>query len=315
MLLKTKIAQDLSVPVDLIVKATKEAYKKIKHIEIPKRNGGVRKVQQPSRNLKIIQYWLINNAFVNLHTHPNAVAYRKACSIKDNAIKHNKGKYFLKLDFENFFPSITFKDFWPFLQEWHRVNHIIWELDSEAIDIIKRACFDKDKKLPVGYPSSPIISNIVMFKFDSNLIKQINADRGKYGKVVYTRYADDCVFSTNKIGASRQIYNFVSKFVKNNNSPTLRINQKKTKHSSSSGGSAFLTGLRICYDGHITIHKKYKDHVKLLLSLFRKKKLKKTEPTSLKGHINYIRHVDPLFYNKLQRKHFETIEVLFGKNK
>lgn len=310
-MLKNKIAYDLDIPVSLIDKAIREAYSKVKRIRIPKKKGGFRDIYQPSRNLKVIQYWLINNIFSHLFIHKSASAYRKEYSIRDNANKHSKNRYFLKLDIENFFPSITFLDFWPIISAWHEGNILDWPLDIEAEEIIKRSCFDSKLRLPIGYPTSPIISNAVMFDIDSKLAMELSSSVEKYGNITYTRYADDFVFSTDKKGASNEIKTFVELLLSRAKSPKLKINTAKTRFSSSSGGSAFVTGLRICYDGHITIHRKYKDHVRLMLLLFKEKRLKLAEYASLKGHISYIRYIDPVFYNKLQRKYFRELSDLF----
>jgi len=309
-MLKIKIAYDLDVPVSLIDKAIRGAYSKVKRIRIPKKKGGFREIYQPSRNLKVIQYWLINNIFSHLVVHKSASAYRKKYSIKDNVSQHSKNRYFLKLDIENFFPSITFLDFLPIITTLHESNNTGWALDAESKEIIKRSCFDGRLRLPIGYPTSPIISNAVMFEIDSKLSTELNSNVEKYGNTTYTRYADDFIFSTDKKGASNEIKTFVEALLLKTKSPRLNINTTKTRFSSSSGGSAFVTGLRICHDGHITIHRKHKDHVRLMLLLFKKEKLKPEENISLKGHINYIRYIDPIFYNKLQRKYFKELSDL-----
>ena len=173
-MLKDKIAHDLDIPISLIDKATKEAYSKVKYFKIPKRNKEFREIFQPSRNLKVIQYWLINNVFSNLSVHKNASAYRKKISIKNNADQHCKNRYFLKLDIENFFPSIKFFDFLPIIVAWHEINKPDWALDADGREIIKRSCFNKKLKLPIGYPTSPVISNAVMFDLDSKLTSELN---------------------------------------------------------------------------------------------------------------------------------------------
>ena len=238
------------------------------------------------------------------------MAYRKKFSVKDNAFKHKDNCYFLKLDFENFFPSIKFRDFWPLILEWHKTYKVCWEMNNDVKELIKKTCFYKKEDLPIGYPSSPIISNIVMFNFDSILERKFSSEKAKYGNVIYTRYADDLVFSTDITGASNDIFSFVKDVVKTLSTPKLKLNNKKTRFSSRTGGSAFITGLRVCRDGHLTIHRKYKDRIRRLFFLFKKDLISEQDCLSLKGHVNYIRYVDPAFYNKLQRKYFEYIDNL-----
>ena len=66
----------------------------------------------------------------------------------------------------------------------------------------------------------------------------------------------------------------------------------------------------MCNDGHITIHRKQKDHIRLLCGLYKKGLLDVKEQSSLLGHLAYIHHVAPEFYSKLQKKYFKEITDL-----
>jgi len=258
----------------------------------------------------MIQYWLINNIFKKMNVHKCAMAYRKGISIKTNANRHSKYTYFLKIDFENFFPSITFKDFLPYIESWYESMKPDWMLNKNALQLINNSCFYKDDRLPIGYPSSPIISNIVMYNFDVLVNTMLIDNKEKFSYIMYTRYADDMIFSTNKKGVCKEIYEMVKDIIKKMKSPVLKINTRKTRFVSSSGGSAIVTGLRVCHDSHITLHRKYKDKVRLLISLYAKDSLSKGDLPKLKGHLSYIKNVDPVFYTKLQQKFFASIENL-----
>lgn len=302
------ISEDLNVPESMLNEALSRSRKLVKHIKIPKQDGSERLVYQPSKKLKIIQYWLDSHIFSNLRVHESATAYQKDKSIKVNASSHRNSRYFLKLDFKDFFPSIKFKDFAPFLQEWHNKNNPLFK-EIELLEIVRLACFYLRDSLPIGYPTSPVISNIVMYEFDTHITAFLS-DKDKYGKSIYTRYADDLTFSTNEKGACKKIKTLVSKELRSMGSPCLKLNPRKTRFVSSSGGSAFITGLRVCHDGHITVHRKYKDRIRLLISLYQKGVLPEKERNSLKGHLSHIRNVDSSFYTKLQKKHFNAISAL-----
>lgn len=311
--IKLVISKDLGVPVSLIDEALSLARSQVKRFPKKKRNGGYREIFQPSKKLKTLQYWLIYNVFKRLPVHDSAVAYLDGVSILHNAKRHSENRYFLKMDLNNFFPSIKYHDVMPLIDKWHKKTLPIWKLDNEAKELIRLSCFFKGDILPIGYPSSPIISNIIMFDFDTQVTKLIS-DRMKYGECVYTRYADDLVFSTDKKGACIDILKDVTTIINGMFSPKISVNNSKTKLGSSSGGSASVTGLKICSNGHITIHNKQKDHIRLLLSLYRKGILKEEEHKSLLGHLSYCHYVAPAFYSNLVKKYFSEIKQLRATN-
>lgn len=306
--IKEKVSIDINVPISLIDEALTNAHRHVKKFHIPKRKGGYRVICQPSAKLKTIQYWIINNICSRLPVDDAAYAYRDGVSILNNATYHASNKYFLKVDLKDFFPSISFNDFIKIVRIWHKSNPPIWELNRSTENVLKKSCFDDKGKLPIGYPSSPSISNSVMYSFDLAIKKEI--ENNKYGAMLYTRYADDLIFSTDKKGACHELLQKVRQIIRNTTHPSIRINDSKVSFSSATGGSALVTGLRVAYDGHVTLHKKQKDHVRLLLSLYKKGKLDKSEHSSLLGHIAYAKYIDPAFYSKLQQKFFREIDKI-----
>lgn len=310
--IRDSIARELDIPAQLIDDAMRSARVLVKKFTIPKKSGGTREIFHPSKKLKVIQYWLIHRVLNDIPIHEASMAYREGISIFHNAKLHAQNRFFLKIDLQNFFSSITFQDFLPILREWHKWSHPIWELDADTEEFINKACFYKNDRLAVGYPSSPAISNIVMREFDASISSQIST--GDYGEVIYSRYADDLVFSTNKKGACKALQKTVEKTIQKSKSPKILINHSKTRFGSSSGGSASVTGLKICENGHITIHRKQKDHIRLMLSLFSKGILNENDERSLLGHLGYCHYVAPQFYTTLSQKFFKEIQELRAKN-
>lgn len=310
--IKKAIAKDIAIPESIINTAISSSRSHVKIFHIKKNNGGFRKIYHPSKKLKTIQYWLIHSVFSHMPIHESAMAYREGISILHNAVIHRNNRFFLKMDFKNFFPCIQFSDLLPVLRAWHDKSQPEWSMTKETEDFIRQTCFYLDDKLVIGYPSSPIISNIVMTKFDAEVTGLIS-DK-KYGNAIYTRYSDDLVLSTDKKGACRELKIEIEKLVNMTKSPNITINSSKTKIGSSSGGSAAVTGLKICKDGHITIHRKQKDHIRLMLSLYSRGKLRENEELSLIGHLAYCHYVAPQFYTNLSQKYFQEIHVLREKN-
>ncbi|MDX1813565.1 MAG: retron St85 family RNA-directed DNA polymerase [Candidatus Bathyarchaeia archaeon] len=312
MRIEDAVVEDLNVPDTLIKEAVDLARVRVKKFAIPKKSGGHREIYHPSKKLKVVQYWIMRKVLAEMPVHDAAMAYREGTSILHNAEAHADNRFFLKMDLKDFFPSIRFQDFLPYLEQWHSSTGPTWALDDNSKEFINKACFYKQERLAIGYPSSPLISNIVMHEFDTRIIGEIAS--GNYGAVVYTRYADDMVFSTNQAGACREIYKAVERVIKSNKAPRLKINTDKTRFGSSTGGTASVTGLRVCTDGHITINRKLKDHVRLMLSLFKKGKLPADEVPSLAGHLAYCHHVAPQFYSGLSKKYFKEIHRIRAKD-
>jgi len=281
----------------------------VKIFKIDKKNGK-RIITQPSIRLKLIHYWLIESIFKKMSVHKTAMAFQESLDIRINALKHKSNKYFLKLDLKDFFPSIVFSDIVPYLHKWRQQNTEYEEMGDELNNVIETACFDKRNRLPIGYPSSPIISNIIMFDFDVYIIKELESKMEQFGKVVYTRYADDLIFSTNQRLVCKKVMEIVKEKLKSMDSPKLRINNSKTRFLSSSGGSAIVTGLRVCYDGHITIHRKYKNRIRGLLHKFEINQLNESGINTLRGHLSYIKYVDPVYYTKLNSFCYESINII-----
>jgi RNA-directed DNA polymerase len=101
----------------------------------------------------------------------------------------------LKMDFRNFFPSILMTDIVRHLE-----IHCGQQYDSSAIKLIAYVCTWAPKRqgplrLCIGAPSSPLLSNSVMFDFDKQLSSAAASDR-----VTYTRYADDLALSSRTSG-------------------------------------------------------------------------------------------------------------------
>jgi RNA-directed DNA polymerase len=310
--IKKAIANDISIPENLIDDAISVARTQVKVFFIKKKSGGRREIFHPSKKLKTIQYWLIHCVFNKMSVHDASMAYREGISILHNAEKHRANRFFLKMDLKNFFPSVSFNDFIPILREWHKSEKPKWNLDLDAEELIKKACFYINDRLAIGYPCSPVISNIVMGDFDTKISTLISNE--KYGKVIYTRYADDLVFSTDKKGACSKIKTELIALINSTTTPNISVNHNKTRLGSSTGGSASVTGLKICSGGHVTIPRKQKDHIRLLLSLYSKGTLEPEEEKSLLGHLSYCHYVAPDFYTKLSKKYFQEINVLLTKN-
>ncbi len=93
-------------------------------------------------------------------------------------------KYVLNVDLKDFFPQINFG----------RVRGLFmappYKLPPTVATVLAQICCHENQ-LPQGAPSSPIISNMICAKMDSEFQRL-----AKDNRCVYSRYADDLTFST-----------------------------------------------------------------------------------------------------------------------
>lgn len=158
--------------------------KRYKEFEIRKRSGGIRHISVPNAYLQFVQRKL-NHVLSLIYTVKGPVqAYVPQKSIVTNAQMHSGKRYVLNLDLRGFFPSITFR----------RVRGMFEAVPynrNEAVSVILARICCHQNSLPQGASTSPVISNMICAKMDSQLRRLAVKNR-----CVYTRYADDLTFST-----------------------------------------------------------------------------------------------------------------------
>ena len=155
-----------------------------KYLEIKKKHGGVRKIQAPASGLKLVQRKL--NQVLRAVYLPKSVAHGfiPGRDVVSNATEHSPARYILNVDLENFFDAITF----PRVRGMFMAKPYLRNSDV-ATTLARLCCFQG--RLPQGSPSSPVISNMISARMDSQL--KVLA---RTHKCRYTRYADDLTFST-----------------------------------------------------------------------------------------------------------------------
>jgi RNA-directed DNA polymerase len=287
-----RMANEIGIPIRFVLSLARTASYEYKVYEIPKRTGGTRVIHHPSRRLKALQRWLLINVIEALPVHPAATAYRKSRSIFDNARVHAASRYLLRMDFKDFFPSITQVDLARYIAE-HSTLFPGWT--PSDIDVFCRLVC-RNSALTIGAPTSPGLSNAICYDLDVDL----HALSEKHS-VTYTRYADDLFFSTEQQDVLRQIEENVIKIISELKVPAnLRVNVAKTRYSSKRGERR-VTGIVLGSDGHAHIGRGLKRRVRALIHKF--DSLGETDRRSLAGMIAYARGFDPEFLNSLINKY------------
>nr|WP_324259513.1 retron St85 family RNA-directed DNA polymerase [Cellvibrio fontiphilus] len=278
------------------------APKKYKIYSIPKRTSGTRVIAHPSKKLKNYQRVLVEHLEKILPVHSAALAYRKGLGIKDNAELHKNGRFLLKMDFQNFFPSITPELLFDVLSD------LDLEFDKEDKYLLSRLLFCNMSKtdggslrLSIGAPSSPLISNVVMFRFDEHL----SAECKRKG-VRYTRYADDLTFSTNVNEVLFDIPSTVSAMLRGYLKGRIFINEAKTIFSSKAH-NRHVTGITITNDGNISVGRKRKRCLSSMIHRFSLGMLPKDDMDYLRGLFSFVIDIEPQYKEKMITKYSLSI--------
>ena len=264
---------------------------------IPKRKPGeFRTIAQPAREVKALQYWVMANILRQFPVHPAATAYREGRNIADNARPHAYNRFLLKLDFKDFFPSIRDTDFKRFL-----TKNAPAVTDVEA-ELLTRILFWRPKGtrhlcLAIGAPSSPLLSNILLFDFD----RAVSRFCSRLG-ISYTRYADDLSFSAQASDLLAEAEKQVAGLCTRRRSPRLTLNIEKTVRVSKKG-SRKVTGLVLTNEGRISLGRDLKREISATVHYFLTGKLSKEETLSLRGTLAYANSVEPEFLNRLRAKY------------
>ena len=232
-----QLARTIAVPRNMLFELARCAQKHYKLIMLRKKNGGLRYIHSPDKDLKHAQVQILKKVLNNIEVSQYATAYIKGKKLKDNASPHINHKYLLKMDITDFFGSITY------LQVISSAfNSNMYPVQIGAM--LTSLCCLNDV-LPQGAPTSPMLSNIVMKNFDD-----IIGNWCKEKNITYTRYCDDLTFS-----ADIPLYNVYLKASDMLMRRGFEVNENKTKFITNSS-SQRVTGLTV--NEKVSIPREYK---------------------------------------------------------
>jgi len=149
---------------------------------------------------------LLNNFLTKIPLNDAAIAFRKGKSYLNFIEPHRRSYHFMRLDLKSFFHSIN-EDlleecFKSYFENLHFDEQKTQKLIQSFINIVsykvpassKNDTYKNKVILPIGFKTSPSISNIIFRKLDL-LIQNYCFTHD----IVYTRYADDMLFSSGKL--------------------------------------------------------------------------------------------------------------------
>lgn len=260
----------------------------------------------PSKELKLILSFISNIILKKLPIEEDVVfSYRKDVNTKDCLTPHIKSNFFYTTDIVNFFPSIS-------------RNVIKRNLYKDIYDISYLNKNDLEKyfnrilefitindKLPIGFPTSPYISNYIMRDNDLK-IKEFCSKNN----LTYTRYADDIIISSVEDINKSYITDKIKKIFEEDENH-FELNIAKTKVLTRKHKITIL-GLTINSENKITVDNSVKNDIEIGIFLLSRDKIKfanyfKTNETSAKrilaGKISYATHIEPEYLHKIVKKY------------
>lgn len=281
---------------------------------IPKKSGGLRRIDAPKpelmnalRNLKTI----FEEDFHALY-HTSAFAYVKNRCTVDAVKRHqkNNSKWFGKLDLHDFFGSTTldyvikmFSMVFPF-SEIVKVPNGEAEL-RKALDLAFL-----NGGLPQGTPLSPLITNVMMIPVDHKLANVFrDFDKQRF---IYTRYADDFIISSKVDFDVHRVEKLVVDTLHEFGAP-FTINESKTRYGSSAGRNWNL-GVMLNKDNEITVgHKKKRQFQSMLYNYITDKRKGISWPRedvqTMQGLHSYYRMVEPETIDAIVKHTNEKMET------
>jgi RNA-directed DNA polymerase len=156
--------------------------------EIPKRRGGTRTISAPYPALLEAQRWINRKVLSRVAIHGSAQAFVHGRSILKNAEYHLNRRSLLRVDLKDFFPSITLR----------RILGVFrWMGYTPTVAYYLGIMCSNEGRLPQGAATSPTLSNIIANRLDKRL-----STLSKANELTYSRYADDLIFSGERIPLS-----------------------------------------------------------------------------------------------------------------
>ncbi len=222
---------------------------------VPKKSGGQRRIDAPCKELKNVQRKIASylNALYIRHQQISVMGFipyhegvNMQTGIVENAKRHIGQVFVLNMDVADFFPSITIsaikkmfmRSFFNFSED---LAHVLALL----------TCYEG--KLPQGSPTSPMLSNFLLYDVDLKLA-QFASDR----LLTYTRYADDLtisgmLFPQDKI--AEKVQEILSPY-------GLKLNEKKIRYQSYCGRQE-VTGIKV--NVKLNVDRKYIRRIRAIL--------------------------------------------------
>jgi retron-type reverse transcriptase len=173
---------------------------------IAKPSGDSRLIEAPKDRLKQLQRKILVGILEQIPPHPAVHGFLKGHSIRTFVAPHVGKGVVLKMDLEDFFPSISGARVQALFRTMGYPESVADLLGGicttvAPYDVWKARDLYSQAHLPQGAPASPALANLCAYRADCRL-----SGFAKSAGVVYTRYADDLAFSGDELTARFSIH-------------------------------------------------------------------------------------------------------------
>ncbi len=251
-----------------LLNKTKRHYR---FFEIPK-GTKTRMIEAPKVALKGLQKWLSFHFQNKWMPQESVHGFVRGRSHISAAAQHLSANWVLSLDVENFFPSTSSVEVAAAL---HRLGYVT----ESSIQLLTRICCLANR-LVQGAPTSPILSNIALDEIDSEL-----SEIAKSYNIVFTRYADDLVFSGKGDFPDGLVGDVEAIFAES----VWKLSERK-KHVSVSPHRLKVHGLLV-HGEEIRLTKGYRNRIRAYQHLVKGEKVQNGDRSRIVGHLNYAEQV------------------------
>lgn len=241
-------------------------------------------------------------------------SYRKNKSSKDALKQHLGSNFFYTTDFKSFFRNLNKQDVEQVFRE-NLSNIPIQDCGKYLTHLISLTTINH--KLPIGFSTSPVLSNSILFHFDNELMLSCSKC-----KIKFTRYADDLIFSSQESDNLLSIPNKIKELSDTLFNSRLRINEHKSKILNRSSDKIKILGNVILQNNRITIDRQIKNKIESALYIYLNKPntweafIEEKFPkgiSQISGTLSHVNAVDPAYIRKLKEKYGVLTVDLFLK--
>ena len=229
----------------------------------------------------------------------SSFAYKKGSDILSCIKRHKHVSTFLKSDIRAYFDSISYEKMLGKLKSLP-----VFQANENLLSVLFKSCF-YDDKLPLGFCSSPILSDFYLTELDHKFERIPN--------IIYTRYADDFIISSQTDNAETLLKQIREDLWDEIESYGLDLNEKKTyiRSLKNKGDSFHALGLNLVFvdknQNRITVSDSYlRETCKQFAEYIDNQSIEKEVVV---GKINFIRNASQDSYKKFRK----LIKIKLGK--